>query len=295
MTGHLVHIGYPKTGSNFLRRWFSAHPELAFVEGGIAGCRDVYEFVREIAAPTTGIRFRVTSSEVFAIPHAHAGDPGADIHGGGPIDVSVSQARACEELRGLFPNAHILIVTRGFESMMRSGLSQFVRVGGDPARLSAELIGNMATVSPWHYDRLAGLYRKAFPGRVLLLPYELLRDNPQAFVGEVERSLGLAHWPPPPGRDNVALGAAEMRWYPMLSRVVRGLPVGERLRAAIFRRYVRLARANRLRALIRLLDAVARPSDPPKIDANLVEAFRGSAESLRGHPLYAPYAEDYLL
>src|SRR5262249_37217403 len=42
MTGHLIHIGYPKTGSNFLRAWFAQHPQLAYADGGIAGFLDAY-------------------------------------------------------------------------------------------------------------------------------------------------------------------------------------------------------------------------------------------------------------
>jgi len=36
----LIHIGDPKSVSNALRRWFGAHLQLAFVDGGLAGFRD---------------------------------------------------------------------------------------------------------------------------------------------------------------------------------------------------------------------------------------------------------------
>ena len=46
MTGHLIHIGYAKAGSSFLRSWFAQHPQLAYAEGGIAGFPDVHALVR---------------------------------------------------------------------------------------------------------------------------------------------------------------------------------------------------------------------------------------------------------
>ncbi len=32
----LLHIGCPKTGTTYLKRWFEAHPQLLFVHDGMA-------------------------------------------------------------------------------------------------------------------------------------------------------------------------------------------------------------------------------------------------------------------
>ena len=73
MTGHLIHIGYPKTGSNFLRRWFAAHPDLAYIEGGIGGFAGVLDIAREGVSPHPDAAYRVTSAEGLATPHANIG------------------------------------------------------------------------------------------------------------------------------------------------------------------------------------------------------------------------------
>jgi hypothetical protein len=55
--------------------------------------------------------------------------------------------------------------------------------------------------------------------------------------------------------------------------------------------------AGDLRPLARLLERV-RPSTsitPNSVPDDMVERFRGQAESLRGDPVFAAYADDYLL
>jgi hypothetical protein len=46
MSGHIIHIGYAKIGTNFLRQWFRSHPQLGFADGEIAGFNDACSIVR---------------------------------------------------------------------------------------------------------------------------------------------------------------------------------------------------------------------------------------------------------
>lgn len=299
MTGHLIHIGYPKTGSTLLQLWFTRNPQLAYLETGIAGFSNVYDICRQSAAPDPNVRYRVTSSEAIATPHVEVGFLVSQRHRERPDEMPEAQAQACATLRDLFLNAHVLLVTRGFRSIILSGYSQYVREGGQedfyafrrgPAG-AAEGEKNV-----WNYDYLIGLYRAAFGERLIVLPYELLRDDPDAFARELEGRLGLDHFPIPRERPNEALSPVELRWYPRLTRLVRRFARGNRLRSAVLRRYVPAIERNRLRRLIGLLQRL-RPAQPVTIDLISDEAvnfFRGRAESLRGDPLYAPYADDYL-
>ncbi len=99
------------------------------------------------------------------------------------------QARACALLAESFPDAHVLIVTRGFRSMILSSYSQYVRVGGTDDLETQVWQGGE---NPWRYDELIAMYRARFDGRVIVLPYELLARDPVAFRGEMERRLGVA-------------------------------------------------------------------------------------------------------
>ncbi|HEX6158733.1 MAG TPA: hypothetical protein VF111_01120, partial [Thermoanaerobaculia bacterium] len=131
MTRHLLHVGYPKTGSTFLQRWFEAHPQLAYAEGGIAGFRDVYSIARDNAVPHDPPLYRVTSAEVLTAPIPDAGKPVIKYERVFDVPVATAQLQVCSTLAGLFANATVLIVTRGFRAMILSTLSQYARTGGD--------------------------------------------------------------------------------------------------------------------------------------------------------------------
>jgi hypothetical protein len=314
VTGHLIHVGYPKAGSTFLQRWFAAHPQLAFTDRGIAGLGDVYAIVRDGVAPRSGLLYRVTSYEGLVAPHAQAGrDVVVDYDSLRQVDMPSSQAAVCTMLADLFPNAVVLMVTRGFRSMILSSYSEYVRSGGDAdladliaastaraagqdhsSDLEPQKYGHLIGLDPWNYDRTIDLYSRAFGReRVIVLPYELLRDDADGFTRELEARLGLAHFAASPERVNLSLSPAEMYWFPRLTRAMRAWPIGSRLR----RLYLRGAFTNRFRRPIAMLERL-RPGKPVTADAipdELLEAFRGQAESLRGNPLYAPYERDYLL
>lgn len=298
MTGHLIHIGYPKTGSTFLQHWFAGHPQLAFSDGAIAGFRDVYAIARESVRPRAEVLYRVTSCEGLTAPHANVGEAVVDYVRERHVDMASSQAIVCTQLADLFPNARVLIVTRGFRAMILSSYSQYVRSGGDAdlaelVRSGAAAYERLREVDPWNYDALLDLYTRAFGDEhVIVMPYELLRDDVEGFTRALEMRLGLAHFAMKPERVNASLSPAEMYWYPRLTRVAHALPIGSRLR----RLYHRGAFANRFRLPIKVLQRV-RPGQPVTADVipvDVVNAYRGKAERLRANPLYAAYAADYL-
>jgi hypothetical protein len=292
--GHLIHIGYAKAGSSFLQRWFAAHPELAYVEGGIAGFSTVWEIAAQSAAPGPPPRYRVTSAEALASPTELAGFAGhrtAD-----PPDDPERQATVCAELARLFPSARILLVTRGFRSVLLSGYSQHVRTGGTLD------FGLTEGTTPglefaFDYDHLVRIYGAAFEDRLTVMPYELLRDDPDGFIRALEQRLGLSHADVAVGVVNPALSGVELRWYLRLNRLVMRVPLpGRRLKPRLLNRYVSLVNHNRLSPLVRVLQALhpLPPLDSSRISDGMLAQFRGRAESLRDDPLYAAYGSDYL-
>ncbi len=289
MTRHLLHIGYPKTGSTFLQHWFAAHPQIAYVHGGIAGFRDVYAMIAEAAAAQPGYLWRVTSHEAFSAPFADAGRRNIDLARPGEGTPAHRQARACALLAEMFPDAHVLIVTRGFRAMILSSYSQYVRVGGTDDLETQVWQGGE---NPWHYDETIAMYRARFGGRVVVLPYELLARDPAAFRAELEKRLGVTPFDFQDRVVNRSLSPVELRWYPRLARLARRLP----FRGAMSRLYRASVFDNRLAPLIALFDRLwpAKPVDGALITDALLEEARGLSDGLAADPIYRPFARDYL-
>ena len=162
MTGHLIHIGYAKAGSTFLQNWFAQHPQLAYAPGGMAGFPDVYALARKAASQDGRPLYRVTSSEGLATPHPDVGSLAPDYQNMELGPLAGARAEACKLLAALFPTAHVLIVTRGFRSMILSSYSQYVRSGGADSLEWLCGAAGKAGADSWNYDFLIGLYRKAF-------------------------------------------------------------------------------------------------------------------------------------
>lgn len=289
MARHLIHVGWPKAGSTWLQSWFAAHPGIGYCAGGIAGYANVHTLA---ALPETSSvpQWRVTSEEGFILPR----ERGSGVVYGSPDltqdTIEAQQRERCGALAELFPSAHILIVTRGFRAMILSSYSQFVR-SGQSASFDT-LLANAGQFLPWNYDRAIALYRAAFAGRVIVLPFELLDADPAKFGAELESRLGLAPGPAVPGRVNPSLSPRELYWYSRIARWLDRLPGSGLLR----RLHTRAAFNNRLRRPITMLDRLlpGHAADPPSISDAQLERFRGEAAALAHDPLFRPYADAYL-
>lgn len=293
---HLIHVGLPKTGSVYLRAWFHAHPEITYSERGIAGYGSIMDMVTGVVRTGTP-RCLVTSSEQISVPFGRLADGSFDY---ASFDHMLEARRqCCASLARLFPTAWILVVTRGFETMLRSSYSQYVRTGGEDG-FASQIAQDQPVRSAqvWDYDSLVALYRAAFaPGRVIVLPYELLQDNAAAFVQAIETRLGLSHFPPPETVMNRSLSRAELDWYPRMTRALRRLPLPGRVRERVLRLYTRAIFFGRLKPVARLLD---RLGSGPEIDHTiprelLMRVFAGRADTLASEPAFAPYLAEYLI
>lgn len=303
MAQHLLHIGYPKAGSTFLQAWFARHPALRYAPGAIGGFQHVYE----IARPSEmSYKYFVTSFEGIATPHESAGDIRLEFGGAEPerIDpVKENQASVCAVLRDLFPKSRVLIVTRGFEGMIMSAYSQSVRMGG---RLHLEgMCGKLAerlredAHHYYDYDYLIRLYGETFGhDNLIVMPYELLRDDPGKFLTVLESQLDLEHAEMKLDRINPSLSPEELYWYPVISSAVSKAAsrLGDARFKKVYRWYVRKTLNNKLRLPIRLLARVRPGRKITKADfpADVLSYCHGRANVLRANPLYAAYAKDYL-
>lgn len=288
MTVHLIHIGFPKTGSTYLQSWFASHPGIAYRRDQIMACDSVYQIVDQAIAVPPAMP-RVTSCEDFAAPSRdHREWDG----------MPAAQIAVCDTLHALFPAAHILIVTRGWRGILESGYAELVRFGRterfDAFVRSPAILDLLPQILD--YDRLIALYRRRFEGRVIVLPYELLRDDPRAFLGVIETAMGVAAHRGAADAENVRLLPTELRWYPSIARAIGRLPVGTRLRGRLTGLHIRAIRSGRLRRVVETLDRWRPPSERPAatLPEPVVEKIRRGAAALVTESWHQRYAQDYL-
>ncbi|MDQ3918109.1 MAG: hypothetical protein M3348_06490, partial [Acidobacteriota bacterium] len=225
MAQHLIHVGYAKAGSTFLQAWFAAHPELRYAPGGLGGFDGVGELAQ---ASGETYRYYVTSYEELSLPLRSGGGVHLDYADALPAPetgAKEKQANVCAVLRSLYPGSRILIVTRGFKGLIMSVYSQCVRLG---TRL--QLDGVCREFSEclrvdddhyWDFDYLLRLYGAAFGAEnLIVLPYELLRDDQERFLATLEARLGVGRARIEIGRLNPSLSPEELYWYPLISRAV---------------------------------------------------------------------------
>lgn len=303
MAQHLIHIGYPKAGSTFLQRWFALHPAFHFNPGGLGGYHTVYEIARPSDAT---YKYYVTSSESLSAPSKSAGRVNLT-HGGAEPYTDIrdleTQAKVCEILKTLFPNSRILITTRGFKSKILSGYSQYVKTGGrEHLNVMCQRIMNHLEKADFNYydvNSLLRLYSEAFgEENLVVLPYELLRDDQEKFIAVLEERLGVEHAEVKIGRVNPSLSPEEMYWYPLISRAVSAVAskFGTRAFRKIYTWYIHQIRAKKLRAPVKVVARVwpdkriTKDDFPDELLLHLV----GKATLLKKDPLYAPYSKEYL-
>ena len=302
MPKHLIHIGYQKAGSTFLQAWFEQHPELRYVPGGLGGFHNIYEVCRP--AETTH-KYFVTSSEAICAPNKDAGGVCTDWgheDQSRPEPIKQNQKQVCGVLTTLYPGSTILIITRGFKGIVMSGYSQYIRSGGILHLEDMYKQLGHYVLDAYHYydfDYLIGLYARAFgEENLIILPYELLRDDQSTFLTILEERLGVKHIEPNFPRLNPSLSQEELYWYRVISRWIAALAL--RLGEARFRRiyawYVGKTMENRLRRMIAVLRRLKpdRKITDDDFPLELLEYCRGKATRLKDLPLYAPYSAEYL-
>jgi hypothetical protein len=300
MQRHLVHVGYPKAGSTTLQAWFESRPEVVFAHDAIGGVTSAAAIASQVAVTDNAPHWVVTSSEWLIHPSDGPGIPPTE-------PIAARRRRVCARLRTMFGDATILIVTRGFRSIMASSYSEVLRWG---LALSVEEVLSLYQESPafegWRaadvfdYDAPLRLYADTFGAEsVVVLPFELLRDDPRAFLARLEQRLDLEPRSEQVPWHNPSLSGAALYWYPRFSRGVERATarLGRPGRALRYRCYGRAVRSGRLERSVEVLSRVLRtPTVNPAdhIPAEVVETCRGRASSLATNPDYAPYAAEYL-
>lgn len=207
----LLHIGYHKTGTSWLQRHVFGDPEAGFSQiGGAQRLIAVNPFDFRPKRIRKQMERRIGQAQAQGlVPVLSSERLSGEPHFGG-YDIEL----IADRLATVFPNARILVVIREQTSMFLSIYKEYIRRGG-----AASLRQYLAAPSDGYwmpqfrfefleYHRLINRYQDLFGVEsVKVLPYELLRVQPEAFLGQIVEFVGVPVTQPQFRPVNVSLSA----------------------------------------------------------------------------------------
>ena len=197
----LVHIGFHKTGSTWLQQelftpdsdcFFPLAPDRSVDQRKYLGKRFVRDDDRYLLSS-----FDMNTAAIRQAVEAvlESNDPGDRVPvisyerlSGNPHAGSFDARVIAERIRAAFPDARIFIVVREQKDAIVSTYFQYLKIGGIDSitdYLTRSYDGRRPGFSPaaFRYIHLVEYYCELFsPQRVLVLPYELLRDSAAEFL-----------------------------------------------------------------------------------------------------------------
>ncbi len=193
LTRPLVHIGYHKTGTNWLQEELFGDPRTGYRWLGKQPLtHPVHTLVRARPLDFDAAAVRAEFEPMLADAERERLVPVVSFPrlSGHPYSGGYDSKLIADRLAEVFPDARILIVIREQRSMIASVYKQYVNAGGE-ARLASFL--QPAKQREWRvpgfdyghfaYDRLIGHYRSLYGAdNVLALPYEQFAGDAPAFV-----------------------------------------------------------------------------------------------------------------
>ena len=223
----LVHIGYHKTGTNWLQRHYFGDPRTGTQwVGKSGGDHPARQLVRARPLEFDGAAARAQFEPLLQQARADGLLPVVSYErlSGHPFSGGHDSKQIADRLNEVFPDAKVLVVIREQRSMIVSTYKQYVKAGG-PLSLPRFLAPPRSTSMrvPWfdlrhfEYEHLLRHYRALFgEDSVLALPFEQFVRDPSTFVAEIGRFAGqpldetLLAALPYTARSNPALPASEI-------------------------------------------------------------------------------------
>jgi hypothetical protein len=197
----LLHIGYHKTGSRWLRALFFSDPRTGL--GWIDKSGNEHPVRRLVAARPLEFDPEATRAEIEPLLQKIVDDGLSPVvsferFSGNPFSGGYDSKEIADRLVQVFPDARVLVVVREQRSMIVSTYKQYVREGGalPPSKFMLPPTSRSLRV-PWfdlrhfEYHHLLAYYRRLFgDDAVLALPYEQFVADPRSFAEQIASFAG---------------------------------------------------------------------------------------------------------
>lgn len=251
----VLHIGFSKCASTYLRALFRAHPDihLVFKSGFFTPF-----FAKGITFADYQRHFRVDAGVVNVESDEHLTLPGVHPTLGVRATNLDEFKGVADRIRDHLPDVKIIMVIRNQASLIVSRYSEYLITGGslEFEEFADELLGESTGSNLWYqnyYRRMIAILEDRFPrDQLLVLMQEVMREDTSATVARILRFMGLNE--KTPLRDGLrserrSLSLTGMKLLANLNRhLVRrasigGEPPETRVPLPVFRNVVRAVRA----------------------------------------------------
>ncbi|HWB63565.1 MAG TPA: sulfotransferase [Chitinophagales bacterium] len=296
MSGVLIHIGFPKAGSTYLQTWFEKHPAFLYRPKAIAGFYDAHGLARYAQKTEKLHEYFVLSSEDLSV---WKGDFNVVGFEGKAYNVQQYHLNLTATLQSIFPTAKVLIITRGYSSMLLSLYSQYIKGGGTLTFKELQQHYGQYFGLLYDYNWIIEQYRKTYGAdKVIVMPYELFKTDPVKFTNLLEEKLDI--------QEKFSLGnekinpsmSGEMitalrRFSKFLYKAVKPLP--NNLQQKIYGWHTRQLIYNDHYPLVEWLAKRVKQPEPMQVEEGILKLFAGKADILRHEELFTPYLKEYLI
>ncbi len=298
MANVLLHVGFPKAGSTFLQNWFNEHPEIYFQPKYVAqGFYNAWKLADDVQHNEKVWENFVLTCEDLMLWQGRPFWYG--LTGTEQYDYRSFQNRMCETLHGLFPKAKVLMITRGYSTIFSSIYAQYISMGGtlsceEMMKTHEEMFSTFLD-----YNYAINLYREKFGHEnVIVLPYELLKENPLKFRLLIEENLVIHNkFDFSLKKENASMDEKNLNAYFHVSRLVfRTLkPLPNNLQIKLYSIYCNLIRARVPHPILNFLSKYISVTISLYGTEEIMLRMKGKAEVLKNEVYHQPYLKEYLI
>ena len=173
--------------------------------------------------------------------------------------------------------------------------SQYITIGG--ICTFQQFLQHYGNIMAQFYDYgyLISLYRQTFGHkRVVVLPFELLKDKPAAFLQLMQQGLQLPAFNFEGEKANVALHVEEMESYRRLSLLLYGMVkwLPRKMAQMIYGSYVFMLYQRKFHGVLKMFRS---QTEQLHIPSETMALFSGRAELLKYEEIFEPYLKEYLI